>query len=111
MLLTRQQRVDSLSVTGGLLVKERLSMEVDTLEVFGRTHVDQVPAHKLVGIHPQALQAVYNAIDGLGNNRQKDIFFYQFWSGDYFSVLLLTSLEGMEEKVSQLVNSIHNNIF
>lgn len=39
-------------------------MEVDTLEVFGRTHVDQMPAHELVSVHPQALQVVYNAVDG-----------------------------------------------
>lgn len=74
MSLTRQKRVDSLSVACGLLVKERLSMEVDTLEVFGRTHVDQVPAHKLLGIHPQALQIVNNAIDGLGYKRPKEAF-------------------------------------
>lgn len=70
MFLTRKQWVDSLSVAVGLLVEECLSMEVDTLKVFGRTHVDQVPAHKLIGVHSQALQVVYNAIDGLGNNRQ-----------------------------------------
>lgn len=74
MQLTRQQWVDGLSVAGGLLVEECLSVEVDTLKVFGRTHVDQVPAHKLVGVHPQALQVVYNAIDGLGNDRQKTFF-------------------------------------
>lgn len=68
---TRQQREDSLSVAGGLFVKERLSMEVDTVEVFGRAHVDQVPGHKLLGVHPQALQTVYNAIDGLEYSRQK----------------------------------------
>lgn len=39
-------------------------MEVDTLEVFGRTHVDQMPAHELVSVHSQALQVVYNAVDG-----------------------------------------------
>lgn len=84
MLLTRQHWVDGLSVADGLLVEERLSVEVDTLKVFGRAHVDQVPAHKLVGVHPQALQVVYNAIDGLGNNRQKDILLlYYFWSGDF----------------------------
>lgn len=59
--------MDSLSVTGGLLVEERLSVEVNTLKVFGRAHVDQVPAHELVSVHSQALQVVYNAIDGLRN--------------------------------------------
>lgn len=54
-------------------MKERLSMEVDTVEVFGRAHVDQVPGHKLVGVHPQALQTVYDAIDGLGYRRQKTL--------------------------------------
>lgn len=67
---TRQQRVDSVSVAGGLFVKEGLSMEVDAVEVFGRAHVDQVPGHKLLGVHPQALQTVYDAIDGL-EYRQK----------------------------------------
>lgn len=62
---TRQQWVDGLSVTGGFLMKECLSMEVDTVEVFGRAHVDQVPGCKLVGVHPEALQIVYDAIDGL----------------------------------------------
>lgn len=71
MLLTRQKWVDGLSVAGDLLVEERLPVEVDTLKVFGGTHVDQVPAHKLVGVHPQALQVVYNAIDGFRNNRQE----------------------------------------
>lgn len=52
MFLTRQQGVDCLSVAGDLLVKERLSVEVDTLKVLGRAHVDQVPARKLVGVHP-----------------------------------------------------------
>lgn len=55
MFLTRQQRKDSLSVAGSLFVEERLPMEVDTLVVSGRTHVYQVPAHKLVGVHPKAL--------------------------------------------------------
>lgn len=64
MLPTRQQWVDSLSVAGGLLVDERLPMEVDTLKVIGGTHVDQVPAHKLLGVHPQALQGIYDTIDG-----------------------------------------------
>lgn len=59
-----------MSVAGGLFVKECLSMEVDTVEVSGRAHVDQVPGHKLVGVHPQALQAVYNPIDGLEYSRQ-----------------------------------------
>lgn len=67
---TRQQWVDCLSVTCGLLMKECLSMEVDTVEVFGRAHVDQVPRRKLVGVHPEALQIVYNAIDGLEYSRQ-----------------------------------------
>lgn len=66
---TRQQWVDGLSVTGGLLMKECLSMEVDTVEVFGRSHVDQVPGRKMVGVHPEALQIVYNAIDGLEYSR------------------------------------------
>lgn len=70
---TRQQWVDGLSVTDGLLMKECLSMEVDTVEVFGRAHVDQVPGRKLVGVHPEALQIVYNAIDGLEYSRQKII--------------------------------------
>ncbi len=74
MMFTRQQWVDGLSVAGGLLVEKRLPVEVDTLKVFGRTHVDQVPTHELVGVHPQALQVEYNAIDGFGNHRQKDIF-------------------------------------
>lgn len=52
---TRQQWVDGLSVADGLLMKECLSMEVDTVEVFGRAHVDQVPGRKLLGVHPQAL--------------------------------------------------------
>ncbi len=73
--------MDSLSVACGLLVEECLSVEVDTLKVFGRTHVDQVPAHKLVGIHPQALQVIYNAIDGL-KQKQKDIFYHSH-SGDF----------------------------
>ena len=37
---TGKQRVNSLSIAGGRLVKECLSMEVDTLEVVGRTHAD-----------------------------------------------------------------------
>lgn len=74
MLPTRQQRVDGLSVAGDLLVKECLSMEVDTLEVFGRTHVDQMPTHKLVGVHPQALQVVYNAVDGFWKQQTKRYF-------------------------------------
>lgn len=60
-----------MSVAGGLFVKERLSMEVDTVEVVGRAHVDQVPGHKLVGVHPQALQTVYNPIDGLEYSKEK----------------------------------------
>lgn len=44
-------------------------MEVDTVEVFGRAHVDQVPGHQLIGVHPQALQVVDNAIDGLEYSR------------------------------------------
>lgn len=44
-------------------------MEVDTVEVFGRAHVDQVPGRKMVGVHPEALQIVYNAIDGLEYSR------------------------------------------
>lgn len=48
-------------------------MEVDTVEVFGRAHVDQVPGCKLVGVHPEALQIVYDAIDGLEYSRQKII--------------------------------------
>lgn len=68
---TRQQRVDGLSVAAGLLMKECLSMEVDTVEVFGRAHVDQMPGCKLVGVHPEALQIVYNAIDGLEYSRKK----------------------------------------
>lgn len=63
VMLTGQQRVDGLPVAGDLLVNERLSVEVDALKVFGRTHVDQVPAHQLVGVHPQALQVVYDAVD------------------------------------------------
>lgn len=55
MFLTRQQRKDSLSVAGNLFVEERLPMEVDTLVVSGRTHVYQMPVHKLVGVHPEAL--------------------------------------------------------
>lgn len=82
MLLTRQQWVDGLSVALDLLVYERLSMEVDALKVFRRTHVDQVPAHQLVGVHPQALQAVYNAIDGWRKKRHR----YHFWSCVVFSV-------------------------
>jgi len=53
--LTRQQRVDGLPVAGDLLVDERLSVEVNALKVFGRAHVDQVPADQLLGVHPQAL--------------------------------------------------------
>lgn len=71
--LTRQQWVDGMSVADSLLMKKCLSMEVDTVEVFGRAHVDQVPGHKLVGVHPQPLQTVYNAIDGLEYSRQKII--------------------------------------
>lgn len=104
MSLTRQKRVDSLSVACDLLVKERLSMEVDTLEVFGRTHVDQVPAHKLLGIHPQALQVVNNAIDGLGYKRQKKAFYFSLCQ---FSVLLTH----MKERVLQFMLFIHNSIF
>lgn len=55
VFLTRQQRKDSLSVAGNLFVEERLPMEVDTLVVSGRTHVYQMPVHKLVGVHPEAL--------------------------------------------------------
>lgn len=55
MMLTRQQWVDSVSVAGALLVDKGLSMEVDTLNIFGRAHVDQVPTRKLVGVHSQAL--------------------------------------------------------
>lgn len=53
--LTRQQRKDGLSVAVNVFVQESLSVEVDSLIVAGRTHVNQVPVHKLVGVHPQTL--------------------------------------------------------
>lgn len=70
--LTWQQRVDSLSVVFGHLVDECLSMEVNTLKVFGGTHIDQVPVNKLLGVHPQAFKAVYYSIDSYRNNRQEN---------------------------------------
>lgn len=69
--LTRQQRKDGLSVAVSVFVQESLSMEVDTLVVSGRTHVNQVPVHELVGVHPQTLQVVYDAIDGWEQNRER----------------------------------------
>lgn len=53
--LTGQQRKDGLSVAVSVFVQESLSMEVDTLVVSGGTHVNQVPGHKLVHVHPQTL--------------------------------------------------------
>lgn len=41
-----------MSVAGGCRVEECLSVEVDALEIFGRSHVDQVPPDELVRIHP-----------------------------------------------------------
>lgn len=74
-----------MSVVFGFLVDERLSMKVNTLKVFRRAHIEQVPAHKLFGVHPQALKAVYYSIDSYKKNIIKDIkqdffdefFFYQ----------------------------------
>lgn len=68
MVLTGQQREDRLSVALDLLVEERLTVEVDTLIVVRRAHVDEVPAGQLVGVHPQALQVVCNSIDGYREN-------------------------------------------
>lgn len=53
-------------------MQEGLSMEVDTLVVSGRTHVNQVPVHQLVGVHPQTLQVVYDSVDGWEQRKTSD---------------------------------------
>lgn len=85
--------MDSLSVVFGLLVDECLSMKVNTLKVFGRAHIDQVPAHKLFGVHPQALKAVYYSIDSYTNTtkdiKQYFLMDFSFISSSRFKLLQL----------------------
>lgn len=63
-VLTRQQWVDSLGVVPDLFVDEGLAVEVDTVEVSGRPHVEEVPADRLVSVHPQTLQTEDDSVDG-----------------------------------------------
>lgn len=90
--LTGQQRVHGLPGAAGRLVEEGLSVEVDALQVSGGAHVEQVPGHQLVPVHPQAFQVEYDAIDGCEGDT--DMLIYR---SDSFSV------QGLKDTVNGLL--------
>lgn len=47
-----------------MLVKKGLAMKVNTVKVFWRAHVYEMPIYQLVGIHAESFKTVYNSIDG-----------------------------------------------
>lgn len=64
---------------------EGLSVEVDALDVRGGAHVEEVPAGQLLGVHPEALQAVNDAVDGCGSQQHNGAYVVFACEDLYFS--------------------------